>query len=69
LDLNDAIEGNNAAEHQQNFVSCTINGLEVGATFFRFSASTTVEIDTGSLFSGGALMEADDVLEFKYIKN
>ena len=69
LDLNDAIEGNNAAEHQQNFVSCTVNGLEVGATFFRFTNSTTVEIDTSSLFSGGALMEADDVLEFKYIKN
>lgn len=69
FDLNDPIEGNNAGEYQQNIVSLTINGLEVGHQFIRISQPTTVNVDFANQFSGGATLEADDVIEFKYIKD
>lgn len=68
FDLNDPIEGANIAEYQQNLVSMTVNGLEVGHSFLRIGGATTVHLDSGSLF-GGAALEADDVIEFKYIKD
>ena len=68
FDLNDPIEGNNIAEYQQNLVSMTVNGLEVGHNFLRIGGPTTVHLDSGSLF-GGAALEPDDVIEFKYIKD
>jgi len=69
FDLNDPIEGNNAGEYQQNIVSLTINGLEVGHQFIRVTQPTTINVDFANQFSGGATLEADDVIEFKYIKD
>ena len=69
FDLNDPIEGNNAGEYQQNIVSLTINGLEVGHQFIRVTQPTTINVDFAGQFSGGATLEADDVIEFKYIKD
>ena len=69
FDLNDPIEGANAGEYQQNLVSLTINGLEVGHNFIRVTQPNQINVDFAGQFSGAATLEADDIIEFKYIKD
>ena len=66
IDLANPIEGNNGVEHEANFVKFTINGLEIGHDALTFSSATTVVLDYATL---GYDLEADDVIEYKYIQD
>ena len=66
IDLVTAIEGATALEHEANFVFLTVNGQFVNHDAIRINAPTQVSLVTSQL---GFDLEADDVLEFKYIKD
>ena len=66
FDLSLPIEGNNAIEHEANFVKFTINGLEIGHDALTFSTPTRVELNYAAL---GYNLEATDVIEYKYIQD
>ena len=66
FDLALAIEGNNAVEHEANFVKFTINGLEIGHDALTFVTAAQVQLDYAAL---GYDLEATDVIEYKYIQD
>ena len=66
VDLVTEIEGANDLEREANLLFVTINGQYVNHDAVRINGSTSFSVIGGSL---GFDLEADDVLEFKYIKN
>ena len=66
VDLVQAIEGNNDLEREANLVFVTINGQYVNHDAIRINSATGFSVVGGQL---GFDLEADDVLEFKYIKD
>ena len=66
VDLVQAIEGNNDLEMEANLMFVTINGQYVNHDAIRINSSTQFSLIGNQL---GFNLEADDVLEFKYIKD
>ena len=66
FDLSQPIEGANVVDFAANFAEFTINGLGIKHNALRFNSSTNVALDYTAL---GYNLEADDVIEYKYIKD
>jgi len=66
FDLALAVEGNNDVEREANLVLVTINGHVVPASAIRFFTPTQFTITDAQL---GYVIEATDVVEYKYIKD
>ena len=66
VDLVQAIEGNSDLEMEANLMFVTINGQYVNHDAIRINSATGFSVIGGQL---GFNLEADDVLEFKYIKD
>ena len=66
VDLVRAIEGNNDMEMEANLMFVTINGQYVNHDAIRILSPTGFTVIGSQL---GFNLEADDVLEFKYIKD
>ena len=66
IDLVNAVEGNNDKELEANLVFVTINGQTVNHDAIRFGGARQFTVDGTKL---GFDLEADDVLEFKYIRD
>ena len=66
IDLVNAVEGNNDKELEANLVFVTINGQTVNHDAIRFGGNQQFQVIGSKL---GFDLEADDVLEFKYIKD
>ena len=66
IDLVNPVEGNDDKELEANLVFVTINGQTVNHDAIRFAGAGQFQVIGSAL---GFNLEADDVLEFKYIKD